>query len=89
MLHLTIFLSPANSALEAECNEIASLLKGPDVDVRVYEAPVTHRPDSDFALVFADDLSSHHELLRSQPGARVEKGSLQRDQLVGRPPRDG
>jgi hypothetical protein len=84
MLHLTIFLSPLNAGLQSECDEIASLLKGPDVDVRVYEAPVTYRPDGDFALVFANDLSSHHELLRSQPNGRIDSSRF----VVLRPPRD-
>jgi hypothetical protein len=84
MLHLTILLSPSNATLKPECDEIASVLKGPDVDARVYEAPVTYRPDSDFWLVFANDLSSHEEALRATPDARIDVARF----VVLRPPHD-
>jgi len=72
MLHLTILVSPSNAVFKSECDEIAALLTGPDVDVRVYVQPVTYRVDSDFWLVLADDLPWHEEAMRANADPRVD-----------------
>jgi len=71
MLHLTICVSP-NGGRKPECDEIAALLEGPEVDVRVYEQPVTYRADSDFWLVLADDFGWHQQSVRASTDPRID-----------------